>query len=134
MKLSEEERVAIVTYRLERAKETLIDARLSIQNSRWNSAANRLYYTCFYAAIALLINDGRQAHTHSGVKTLLGMYYVKTGIIDETMGQVYQKTFSIRQTGDYDDLAFLTEQDVKPLLALVEQFVAKIERIISKIA
>jgi len=134
MGFSQEEREAIVTYRLERAKETLMDAQLSIQNSRWNSAANRLYYACFYAAVALLISDGHQAHTHNGVKTLLGMHYIKTGIIPETIGPTYQKAFNLRQTGDYDDLAFLTEQDVTPLLKLAEQFVNAIESIIYKSA
>jgi len=132
MKLLEEERKAIVKYRLERAKDTLLDVRISIQNNRWHNAANRLYYACFYATIALLINDGHQTHTHNGVRTLLGLHYVKNGIISEELSQVYQKTFNLRQTGDYDDLAIITEDNVKPLIEPAEKFIAEIENLINK--
>jgi hypothetical protein len=46
----------LVKYRLEKAKETFEDAQLLIESKRWNSAINRLYYSAFYAVIALLLN------------------------------------------------------------------------------
>ena len=130
MGLSEEERKAVVKYRLERAKDARLDVSISIQNNRWNNAANRLYYACFYAIIALLLNDGHEAHTHSGVRALLGLHYVKTGIIDEELNQAYRKMFNLRQTGDYDDLATITENDVQPLVELADRFIAEIENLI----
>ena len=54
MGLSEDDRKAIVKYRLDKAKDTLMDVHIAVQNNRWNNAVNRLYYACFYAAIALL--------------------------------------------------------------------------------
>ena len=132
MKLSEEERKEIVKYRLERAKDTLLDVRISIQNNRWHNAANRLYYACFYAAIALLINDGHYTHTHNGVRSLLGLHYVKKGIITEELSKVFQKAVNLRQTGDYDDLAIITEKDVKPLLEPAEKFITEIDNLINK--
>ena len=131
MKLSENERKAIVKYRLERAKESLLDVHISIQNNRWNNAANRLYYACFYAAMALLINDGHDARTHSGVKTLVGQHYVKTGIINEELFKSYRKMFNLRQTGDYDDLVITTEDDITPLLEPAQSFITEIENIIN---
>jgi len=130
VKLTEKEKRDIVNYRLERAKDTMLDVRLSIENNRWHNAANRLYYACFYAAMALLINDGYEAHTHNGVKTLLGLHYVKNGIIDIDLSNAYQKMFNIRQTGDYDDLAILAEQDVVPLVAYAETFIDKVKSLI----
>jgi len=131
MKLSEEEREAIVKYRLERAKEAMVDVRVAMQNNRWNNAANRLYYACFYSAIALLLNDGHSANAHRGVRTLLGLHYVKNGIIEEELSKVLQKTFNIRQTGDYDDLAIVTEQDVAPLVEPAQKFIQEMERLIN---
>ena len=132
MKLSEEERKTIVKYRLERAKNTLSDVHFAIQNNRWNIAANRLYYSCFYAAIALLINDEHVTRTHNGVKTLLGQHYVKNGIITKELSQAYQKMFDLRQTGDYDDMVIITENDVMPLVEPAEKFIAEIENLINK--
>ena len=43
-----------IYYRIQSAKETFNAARLLAENSHWNSAINRLYYTCFYAISALL--------------------------------------------------------------------------------
>ena len=132
MKLSEEEKKAIVQYRIERAKDTLLDVHISIQYSRWNNAANRLYYACFYAAIALLMKDGYEARTHNGVKTLLGLHYVKNGIIAEELNQAYRKMFNLRQTGDYDDLAIITENDISPLVEPAKNFIIKIEKLINE--
>lgn len=58
-----------VKYRLQKAEETLEVARLLVENKKWNSSVNRLYYACYYAVSALLINDGISAKTHAGVKT-----------------------------------------------------------------
>jgi uncharacterized protein (UPF0332 family) len=43
-----------ISYRINSAKETLEAARLLAENKHWNSAINRLYYSCFYSISALL--------------------------------------------------------------------------------
>ena len=52
--LSPEHRVALIQYRLERAYKTLEEADYMRVGNYFNAAINRLYYTCFYAAIGLL--------------------------------------------------------------------------------
>lgn len=42
----------LVRYRMERAGETLQEARLMLE---MYGAANRIYYACFYATVALLL-------------------------------------------------------------------------------
>ena len=130
MGLTEDEKNTIIKYRLERAKESLIDVHISVQNERWNNAANRLYYACFYAAIALLLKDGYETRTHNGVRMLLGLHYVKTGIISKEQNKAYRRMFDIRQTGDYDDLIMITENKVLPLLEPAKQFIETIEKLI----
>jgi len=132
MGLTEDEKNTIIKYRLGRAKESLTDVLISIQNERWNNAANRLYYACFYAAIALLLKDGYETRTHNGVKILLGLHYVKKGIISKELNHAYRRMFSLRQTGDYDDLVMITENKVVPLLKLAKQFIETIENLINE--
>lgn len=55
MKLSTEERNAIVSSRLEKSKQALIEAKGNIEMQFWNTAANRLYYACYNAVSGLLI-------------------------------------------------------------------------------
>jgi uncharacterized protein (UPF0332 family) len=52
MRLSEEERGAVVAYRLQKARDTLREAKGNIEIAYWHTAANRLYYACYYAASA----------------------------------------------------------------------------------
>jgi uncharacterized protein (UPF0332 family) len=45
----------LVRYRMERAGETLQEARLMLEHGHLHGAANRIYYACFYATVALLL-------------------------------------------------------------------------------
>ena len=132
MTLNEENRDIIVNYRLQKAKETLAEAKGSVEMGFWNSAANRLYYACFYAATALLIKNKYAAHTHSGVLTLLGKHFVLEGIISKEQNKLYGKIFELRQKGDYHDLVVIKEENVISLLEPAEKLIAEIENIINK--
>jgi len=132
MGLSEENRKSLVNYRLGKAKETFAEIPILIENKLWRNAANRLYYACFYAANALLINDGHQAHTHSGVKTLLSLNYAKENAIDKNFITIYSNLFRMRQRGDYEDWISIREDDIIPLLQPAEKFIAEIEKLIKE--
>ena len=56
-----------ISYRIEKADEVYEAAVLLYNASQWNSAVNRLYYACFYAASALLLKRGVGAKSHAGV-------------------------------------------------------------------
>ena len=81
--MTEQDRVSIVAYRIERAKATVAEVRDIVELGHYNTAMNRLYYACFYAAIALLIKHKIEARTHSGVRRMLGLHFVKTGKVSE---------------------------------------------------
>jgi len=130
MTLRKEDRNALVTIRLEKAKKTLIEAKDNIELGHWHAATNRLYYACFYAVCALLIQKGITARTHSGVMNQLGLHFVKEGLIDMGQGELYGKLFGLRQTGDYDDWIILQEDDVNPFVEPVETFIEEIENLI----
>jgi len=130
MSLTETERKEVVKHNLEKANDTLAEIPVLIEHKFYRTAANRLYYACFYAATALLINDGYEAHTHSGVKTLLGLHYIKENKIDKSFGKMYEKLFDLRQKGDYSNWIDIKEEDIKPLLEPAEKFIAEIENLI----
>ena len=74
MGLAEKDRQSLVVYKLEKAKETIAEIPILIENELWRNAANRLYYACFYAVSALLLKHGHSSHTHGGTKGLFGQY------------------------------------------------------------
>jgi uncharacterized protein (UPF0332 family) len=77
----------LVRYRLEKAKETLEDAHLLIESKRWNSAINRLYYSAFYATIALLLNENYKTTTHNGVKSIFSEQFIKKNLFRKNLGK-----------------------------------------------
>jgi uncharacterized protein (UPF0332 family) len=44
-----------IKYRFNRRQESFDEALIMIENKKWNTAISRLYYSCYYAAIALLL-------------------------------------------------------------------------------
>ena len=93
-----------VKYRFHRAEESFEEAVILAHNKRWNATINRLYYSCFYAVIAVLLKNDVQVQTHEGVRMQFGLQFVKTGLIDKRFGKLYSKLFDYRQKGDYGDL------------------------------
>lgn len=132
MSLSEEERTAIISYRMTKARDTLTEAKGIASLKFWNAVANRLYYSCYYATGALLIANNFTAQTHSGVIHLLGLHFIKTGRISKEAGKLYSRLYELRQSGDYDDMFYLEEEDVKPLIDRVEWYVDELKKIINQ--
>jgi uncharacterized protein (UPF0332 family) len=125
-----EETESYICYRIERAWDTLDDARILAANGKWNSAVNRLYYATYYAVLALLYGMGIKPGTHNGAKTICTQHFIKTEVIDKESGTVYAQLFTWRQKGDYDDLFDFNESKVMPLFDPVEQLIKKIESLI----
>lgn len=121
----------LITYRLDRARETFEDAQLLIERKRWNSAINRLYYSAFYAVIALLLKNNYKTTTHNGVKSIFSEHFIKKNIVSQDFGKKYSQLFTWRQKGDYADLFDFTEEKVLPYYGFVAEFIEQIEKMIT---
>ena len=128
MSLNQEEREAIVTYRLEKARKTMEQAKCNLPMHFWELVANWMYYAAYYAVSALLIANGHTAKTHETIVRIFGLHFVKTGIFSTEQGHLYNKLFSLRLTGDYNDHFDLEEADVLPLVAPTEQLIADVSK------
>ena len=132
MSLNSEERNAVVTYRLEKAAKTYEQARANVSMGFWELIANRLYYAAYYAVSALLIANKHTARTHEGIIRIFGLYFVKTNRVPIEYGKLYNKLFTLRLTGDYNDHYNLTEQDVIPLVEPTRQLIEDISLMVSE--
>ena len=119
-------------YRLQRAYETLEDARILAEASRWNTCVNRLYYACFYSVSALLAQHGLSSSKHTGVRSLFNRHYVKIGKVTKEMAQIYNDLFERRQESDYLDFTRFEESEFSPWISKAEAFVEHIAVIINK--
>src|ERR1039458_1912453 len=121
--MTSEQKWDLVQYRLANAKKTLREVDLLIQNRLWNIAVNRLYYACFYAVTALLLNNEINTKTHSGAMKMLGLHFVNKGIITDDAGSFYTKIFTMRYKGDYEDYIDYVENDVIVLITPAEELI-----------
>lgn len=131
MSLSDEERRAIVMYRIEKAQTALADIHKILPLGMWSIIANRLYYALYYAASALLIHTRHKVSTHEGVIALFNLYYIKDGLLPNEDGVLFANIFAFRQGSDYDDFFDATEEDIKRYLPQVEALVGKIVSLIN---
>ena len=61
-----------INYRISRANETIKEIPFLIKAGYYQTAVNRIYYACFYAAIAILLkNDISAKEFISAVEKLL---------------------------------------------------------------
>lgn len=108
-----------INYRISKSTEIFKDAIILANNERWNSCINRLYYSSYYLASALLFKNEIKAETHNGVKTQLFLNFVKDGILSKEHGKLYSHLFDWRQESDYADFIDFDEEIAKPLLQKV---------------
>lgn len=119
-----------INYRIAKSQEIFSDAELLADNQRWNSCVNRLYYSSYYLASALLFSYNIKAETHNGVKTQFFLNFVKSGQLDKNSAKLYSHLFDWRQETDYADFIEFDDETVKPLLTEVKELNKKIYNLI----
>lgn len=65
MTVEDKDRIELIKYRLQQADEAIADVELLIDNGRYRSAVNRIYYGLFYSLISLGMKEGFESSEHS---------------------------------------------------------------------
>jgi uncharacterized protein (UPF0332 family) len=112
-----------------RADAALASAASEIAAGRFEFAANRAYYACFYAASAVLLKRGRKFVKHSGVRGSVHRDLVKAGLLEASWGKVYDRAFGARQIADYLAFGEVERAEAEALLASARGFVREMERL-----
>lgn len=126
------EMTALIHYRLDRAHESIEEAKLLLENGHFHSSVNRLYYACFYAVSGLLLTEGLSSAKHSGTMALFERHWIKPEKVSRELGRLYRRLFNRRQKGDYDDLVMFLPADIETWIGEVKTFVAAISDVIRK--
>lgn len=131
MALTTDEKRAIIAYRMEKSKQTMIEAQDNANMKHWSLAANRLYYSLFHMASALLVDKGYTSKTHSGILCILGQEFVAKGLLTHDDGRLVSRLQNMRQSGDYDDLFDWEEEDIRPLFDPTDNLLKKMSELIT---
>lgn len=117
----------LIDFRIQKAYQSLEEAKILAGLNHWNTVANRLYYSCFYIVNALFSKYNLITKTHSGTKAEFHKLFIKTGIFDKSFGKLYSELLDKRQEGDYQDFFSLEKEDIEPLVETTQKFIKIIE-------
>ena len=131
MKMSPEEKKAILAYRIQKSHASIQEAEDVSKLGYWNLSANRLYYACYYMASALLIDKGFEARTHAGVIHLIGLHFITKDLISRDFGRLFSRLYEMRQSGDYDDMFDFTAEEVVPYFEKTKDFIRAMQKLLS---
>ena len=124
-----EQRKDVVSYRLQSAKDLLVEINSHIERGFYNTAMNRMYYACFYVVSALLLNAGIDGvRTHEGVRQMFNKHFVLTGIVSKEWGRFYSVVYGNRSEADYEDFKDFDLSEVQEIYPKVCEFVGIVEK------
>lgn len=119
---------ALIRYRLEQARETLLDAQVLYEHERRPaSIVNRAYYAMFYATLALLVTIGKSPSKHIGVISFFDSEFVRRNIFPKEMSRKLHEVFEARQEGDYTNPDLIDREKAGDVLKAAGEFLKAIE-------
>ncbi len=96
---------------LARAGDCLRSAELLFTHGQVADSVSRLYYYVYHAIRALLLSKGLEPKTHEGTVRLLGLHFVKPGILDGKASHIFTKLMKYREEADYNPSYVFTNDD-----------------------
>jgi uncharacterized protein (UPF0332 family) len=95
--MTDETITALIDYRMEKSRESIKAARLTVNEKMLTFAMNRIYYAMFYAVQAALGKKSISFSKHTQVKGYFNKEFIKSGVLPIDMGRLYNKAFEYRQ-------------------------------------
>jgi uncharacterized protein (UPF0332 family) len=115
---------------LAKADDALADAAILLSRESLTGTINRCYYAMFYAAYAIILQDGLELHKHSAVISHIHREYVKPGRISKELGRALLTAFDRREEADYHAMVRFSLKDVSSLLEQARRFVAEVKSLV----
>jgi uncharacterized protein (UPF0332 family) len=122
---------AEVKANIERAEQAVNAAQKLLLDGYHDFAASRAYYAVFYAASALLLQEGLEFRKHSGVIAAIHQHFIKTGRIEKEFGKNLNWLFELRSIGDYGVTTHVPAADAEQAINTAMDFLQKARTILS---
>ncbi len=119
-----------IKLKLKLAEALMSEVKTQIQNKFYNTAINRLYYSCFHATKALLLTKEFAPKTHKGVATLLHQEFVQKGLFDAQKASFFSTLMNERKESDYGDFLILDEEDIGEFIQPAKEYIEYISTLI----
>lgn len=117
------EMLELAKYRMEKAKECLLDAQDAFEKSRLANSINRSYYAMFHATRALLAVESFDSKKHSSIIGYFNQHYIANGRIDLKYYRMLSNAFRVRNKSDYDDFYIVSKDEAQKQLEQAGVFI-----------
>ncbi len=114
----------------DKSAERMRAAQMLFEQSFYEEAISVAYYATLWAARALLLTEGAEPRTHEGIRTMLGLYFIRTGKLPNEVGRLFTRRLDDRMSADYSADAFLTSEDAKDALHQAESFIEAVRPLV----
>lgn len=131
MTLKDEDRILLIKYRLEQADEAINDVQLLIDNNRFRSAINRIYYGMFYSLLALAIANKYETSKHAQIIGWFNKNFIHEGKFEERFGKIINKAFNKRTKSDYDTFVVIDKETILEMFGEMKEFIMEIKNFLS---
>lgn len=122
--MTEANRRAAIAAEWDRSQEALSEATLLRDAGKATGAVSRAYYAAFHAARALLFSMGLEPRSHSGVRAMLGLHFVRSGRLEPRLAHALSHAARAREDADYDAAFVFTLEDADQAIGRAEEFIA----------
>ncbi|HYA88659.1 MAG TPA: HEPN domain-containing protein [Nitrospirota bacterium] len=128
----DERQQMLVRDKLRQARESLEDAKaLLVHDAEVNFVMNSLYYAFLYPVLGLLQARGSAAPMQATAISLFEREFSGKGGIEARFIEALQKAFKLRPACACEGQQKATPEDVEQLLPLAEEFLKRVEQVIS---
>ena len=117
---------------IEKAEKFLSTAEQALITGDYDSCVSRCYYAMFFMAEAVLLTKNITASSHKGVISKFGEHFVKTKILERSLGKALNDGYDKRLVGDYGVGFTITEQQAKDSLITTKDFVRRLKSYLKK--
>lgn len=113
---------ANIKEEIERGTECLRAAVHLLNGGFFNDAVSRSYYAAFHYARALLLTKGLEPKTHRGVIQMVGLHFVREGVLSEQAAADLSHLETFRELSDYNMAANFDETQAKEEIERARRF------------
>ena len=121
-----------ISANLERADTNLQVAKELLDKEYYDVCASRAYYAAFYAASALLLNEGIDTSKHSGVIALIHQHFVKNSRLSKEQGRNLNLLFELRSVGDYGVSLHVGTDDARRAVSIAQTFLNAVNALLAR--
>ena len=125
--MNKEIRKERIEAEIDRAKEALTAAKNLLEDGLFADSISRAYYAIFHAARAVLLTKEIDTDTHSGAISMFGLHFVKTGLIEERFGRIFNEAKDARELGDYIVTKEFTKEETDKRVKQAIEFLQRVE-------